>query len=148
MKTIYTLGTSTRRLKEFVEVLKYYNIERVIDVRHFPTSRFTHFKMERLSLSLPRNGIDYIYLGDKLGGYRAEGYRAYTKTKGFREGLKELEGLATEKPSTFMCAERFFWRCHRRFIADALIKKGWEVYHIIEKGKVIKRPTVIWGPTL
>lgn len=138
MKTIYTLGTSTRRLKGFVEVLKYYNIERVIDVRHFPTSRFAHFKMERLSLSLQRNGIDYIYLGDKLGGYRAEGYRVYTKTKGFKEGLKELEGLAIEKPSAFMCAERFFWRCHRRFIADALIKRGWEVYHIIEKGKVIK----------
>lgn len=138
-KTIYTIGTSTRRLREFVEALNYYQIERVIDVRHYPTSsRFPHFKRERLCRSLPRNQIDYACLGEKLGGFRPGGYEAYMKTPEFEEGMKELERLAREKPTAFFCAEKLFWRCHRRFIADALIKRGWEVYHIIEKGRVMK----------
>lgn len=138
-KLIYTIGTSNRRLKDFVGVLKYYQVERVIDVRHFPTSsRFPHFKRERLSRSLPRNGIDYQFLGDKLGGFRPEGYEAYKETAEFREGIEELERLAIERLSAFFCAEMLFWRCHRRFIADELIKRGWAVSHIIEKGRVVK----------
>lgn len=138
-KIIYTIGTSTRRLRDFIEALKYYQIERVTDVRHFPTSsRFPHFKRERLMRFMPRNRIDYLWLGDKLGGYRPGGYEAYMKTREFQEGLRELEMLATEKPTAFFCAEKLFWRCHRRFIADALIRRGWEVWHIIEKGRVMK----------
>lgn len=138
-KIIYTIGTSTRRLKEFIETLKYYEVERAIDVRHFPTSsRFPHFKKERLNRSLPGKGIDYIFLGEKLGGFRTGGYEAYMKTVEFKEGLRDLEKVAGEKVSAFFCAEKLFWRCHRRFIADALVKKGWEVYHVIEKGRVMK----------
>lgn len=138
-KKIYTIGTSTRRLREFIEALRHYQIERVIDVRHFPTStRFPHFKRERLERSIPRNRMDYVWLGENLGGYRAGGYEAYMKTREFEEGIRELEMLATGKPSAFFCAEKLFWRCHRRFIADAMIKRGWDVYHIIDKGRVMK----------
>lgn len=138
-KIIYTIGTSTRRLREFIETLKYYRVERAIDVRHFPTSsRFPHFKKERLNRSLPGKGIDYIFLGEKLGGFRTGGYEAYMKTVEFNEGLRDLEKVAGEKVSAFFCAEKLFWRCHRRFVADALVKKGWEVYHVIEKGRVMK----------
>ncbi len=138
-KTIYTIGTSTRRLRELVETLKYYRIKRLIDVRHFPTSsRFPHFKRERLSRSLPRQGIEYRFLGEQLGGYRPGGYEAYVKTTAFQEGIEELTRLGLEKRSVFVCAEKLFWRCHRRFIADGLIQKGWDVYHIIDKGKVMK----------
>jgi uncharacterized protein (DUF488 family) len=46
---IFTLGTSNRSLKEFLEILNFYKIKRVIDVRHFPTSKlFPHFKKENL----------------------------------------------------------------------------------------------------
>jgi uncharacterized protein (DUF488 family) len=92
-KTVYTIGTSTRKLKEFVEALKFYGIKRLIDVRHFPTSRFPHFKRERLVRSMPRNNMDYFYLGDMLGGFRPGGYEAYTKGGEFKEGVKVLDGL-------------------------------------------------------
>jgi uncharacterized protein (DUF488 family) len=138
-RVIYTIGTSNRRLKDLVEILRYYDIERLMDVRRFPTSsRFPHFKRERLCKSLPRNGMDYQYLGDRLGGFRSEGYEEYTKSGEFMDGLRELEALATGKTSAFFCAEKVFWRCHRRFIADALIERGWDVHHIIEKERVIK----------
>lgn len=138
-KIVYTAGTSTQEPEEFFELLNAYGIKRVIDVRRFPTSsRFPHFKRENLMHSLPERGIDYIYLGDKLGGYRSGGYEVYMETNGFRKGLDDLERLASETPSAFFCAEKLFWRCHRRFIADRLIKRGWEVRHIIEKDKVMK----------
>lgn len=138
-KSIYTIGTSTRLLREFVALLRDYDVERVIDVRHFPTSsRFPHFKRERLAHSLPPKGIDYLWMGEKLGGYRPGGYEAYTHSAEFKEGLRELELAAGEKPAAFFCAEKIFFRCHRRFIADALIKRGWEVNHIVEKGRVMK----------
>ncbi|MEP9411883.1 MAG: DUF488 family protein [Candidatus Brocadia sp.] len=60
------------------------------------------------------------------------------KTVEFEEGLTDLERVAGEKVSAFFCTEKLFWRCHRRFIADALEKKGWEVLHIVEKGRVMK----------
>ncbi|MGC9013888.1 MAG: DUF488 family protein [Thermoproteota archaeon] len=33
---IYTIGHSTRTLEEFLETLKHYNVELIIDVRKFP----------------------------------------------------------------------------------------------------------------
>lgn len=62
-----------------------------------------------------------MYLGDELGGYRKGGYEAYLLTKEFLEGLKKLERLP--------------WRCHRRFIGNALKNSGWKVIHIIEKDR-------------
>jgi len=31
-----------------------------------------------------------------------------------------------------MCAERFFWKCHRRLISDFLVSRGWRVIHILD----------------
>jgi uncharacterized protein (DUF488 family) len=30
-----------------------------------------------------------------------------------------------------MCAERFFWKCHRRLLCDHLVAQGWSVTHIL-----------------
>jgi len=37
---IYTLGTSKRTIEEFLEILKSYQIQTVIDVRRWPTSKW------------------------------------------------------------------------------------------------------------
>ncbi len=36
-RVIFTLGTSTRSPEEFLALLKHYRIEKVVDVRRFPT---------------------------------------------------------------------------------------------------------------
>ncbi len=135
-KQIFTVGTSTRTFREFLECLKAYQIESLVDVRSFPTSRLGHFKQENLRKLLEEAGISYIYLGKELGGYRKGGYEAYTQTSDFKEGIRRLENVVRKGKFAFFCAERFPWRCHRRFIALELKKKGWEVVHIIEKDKV------------
>jgi len=133
---IYTLGTSNRTLEEFLEILKEYKIEAVVDVRHWPTSRlFPYFKKENLEKFLKENGIDYFHI-EKLGGYREGGYENYMESKEFKEGLEELIKIAENKKTAIVCAEKFPWKCHRAFISQELEKKNFKVIHIIEKGRI------------
>lgn len=124
---IYTLGTSTRSLEEFMGLLRQEGIMQVVDVRRFPRSRFPHFSRENLEGSLKRAGFRYFWLGDLLGGYRKGGYEAYMATEAFQKGLSKLKAIAEKGATAFFCCERVPWRCHRRFIAKRLREEGWEV---------------------
>ena len=121
----YTIGTSTRTADEFLNLIKLHNIELLVDIRRFPTSRFEYFKKENLKTLLESNGIEYVYLGEKLGGYRKLKYIEYTRTEEFKKALMELENNLARKNSVIMCAERFPWRCHRRFVSIELQRRGW-----------------------
>lgn len=136
MKKIYTLGTDRRTEEDFVEILLAYNIQALIDVRSFPRSRIPIFTKENLELLLNREGIDYHFLGRELGGFRKGGYVAYVITNDFSNGVDLLETIALVKTSVIICAERLPWKCHRKWIARELHKRGWEVDHIIDKGKL------------
>ena len=136
MKRIYTLGTGLRSEEDFIEILLAYNIQSVIDVRSYPKSKIPSFNRENLEHLLNAEGIDYHFLGKELGGFRKGGYIAYTLTEDFTKGIELLESIAVLKQSVVICAERFPWKCHRRWIARELDRRGWEVDHIIDKGKV------------
>ncbi len=136
---LYTIGHSNRELDEFIRLLEEYRIELLVDVRRFPTSaKYPHFRRENLAVVLPAAGIEYRWMGDLLGGYRTGGYEAYMGTDGFQRGLELLLQRARWKTVAVMCAEKLFFRCHRRFIADACVALGWEVRHIIDPGRVSK----------
>lgn len=135
-KNIYTLGTGIRSLEDFFEILESYDIESVVDVRSFPTSRLEHFKRKNLEDEIRGELLSYHSLGKQLGGFRKGGYDQYTLTEEFEAGIDRLIDIATQKTSVIICAEHFPWKCHRRYIARALKQRGWEVIHIIDKGKV------------
>ena len=137
-KRIFTLGTSTRIWEEFIHLLRVHQIEMVIDVRSFPTSKFAHFKRQSMNPSLGEAGFGYSYLGKELGGYRIEGYEAYTQTLSYLVGMELLERMSSRCRSAILCAERLPWRCHRRFIGRSLQERGWEVIHIIDEKRVWK----------
>jgi len=84
---------------------------------------------------LPENGIEYVWLGKELGGYRKGGYKRHMRTKLFREGVKKLLEIAKQKRTCIMCMEKNPKYCHRRFLSAYLERKGVEVIHIIEKGQ-------------
>lgn len=133
-RVVYTLGTSTRSLEEFLDILSSKGIRQVADVRSFPGSRrYPQFSREALSASLADAGISYFWLGPKLGGFRKGGYANWMHTEDFAEGLAELEELAARAPTAIICAEAVPWRCHRRFIGFALEDRGWDVMHILDK---------------
>jgi hypothetical protein len=56
------------------------------------------------------------------------------ETREFREALDDLLGLARLEPTVIMCAEALPWRCHRSLIADAILARGLNVYHIMDAG--------------
>jgi len=132
---VWTVGHSNRSIETFLELLKEHNIEVLADVRSFPTSKIEHFKREEMERWLPEQGIEYVWLGKELGGYRRGGYRAYVRTKLFREGIMKLLEIAVEKRTCIMCMEPNPKYCHRRFISAHLKRKGVKVIHIIAKGQ-------------
>lgn len=136
MKRIYTLGTDRRSEEDFIEILLAYDISSLIDVRSFPKSRIPIFVRENLKNLLEREGIAYHFLGKELGGFRKGGYVSYLVSDAFSLGVDLLESIAAANTSVVICAERFPWKCHRKWIARELQKRGWQVEHIIDKGKV------------
>lgn len=136
MRRIYTVGHGARSPDEMKRILEAHGVKVIVDVRRFPKStKFPHFNREAIEEWLSGAGIKYVWLGDKLGGYRKGGYEAYMDTPEFESGIEELECIARVEPVAVMCAERFPWRCHRRFIAAALQRRGWEITHIIDEAK-------------
>ncbi|HSR11746.1 MAG TPA: DUF488 domain-containing protein [Thermodesulfobacteriota bacterium] len=136
LKNIFSLGTGKRGWDGFTGLLKRHGIEMVIDVRSFPVSRFPHFKKDFLVAKLAEEGFGYLHLGKELGGYRREGYEAYTQTLSYLAGMELLERMASRCLSVFICAETLPWRCHRRFIARSLAERGWKVTHLIDEKRV------------
>jgi len=132
---IWTIGHSNRSLETFLNLLNEHKIQVLADVRRFPTSKLEHFKREALEKWLPKQGIEYVWLGEELGGYRRGGYKKHMRTELFREGIKKLLEIARNKRTCIMCMEVNPKYCHRRFISAHLERKGVRVIHIINKGQ-------------
>lgn len=77
-------------------------------------------------------------------GLRSPGFRSYADhmaTDQFRSAVKELLSAAatsSRRAGTIMCAEKLYWRCHRRFLSDHLTAKGVEVKHILDMDRLIE----------
>ncbi|MBT1706387.1 DUF488 domain-containing protein [Chryseosolibacter indicus] len=155
LKTIWTIGHSTRSFEEFTRMLGSFKIEQLVDVRHFPGSRkYPHFNKLPLGQSLAEAGIRYEHL-ESLGGRRKakehsnntawrhpafRGYADYMETADFKEGMQRLEEIAGQRRTAFMCSEAVWWRCHRSLISDLLKVKGWSVLHIMDVDKTSEHP--------
>ncbi|MEO7445896.1 MAG: DUF488 domain-containing protein [Ferruginibacter sp.] len=154
-KLIWTIGHSTRSIEEFTAMLHSFNIDMVVDVRHFPGSRkFPHFNKEALQVSLPQNHIQYRHI-EALGGrrkvdkaskntvWRHPSFRAYAdymETPSFRDAITILEEIAMQQRTAYMCSEAVWWRCHRSMISDYLKVNGWTVMHIMAIAKAEEHP--------
>jgi uncharacterized protein (DUF488 family) len=134
-KVIYSIGTSNRTLENFLSLCRAFKVQAVADVRRFPVSRFKHFKKQNLASHLRKTGTEYFYLGKVLGGFREKGYEEHSGSSEFIRGIEELEKIASQFITAFICAERFPWKCHRQFIASKLRENGWRVIHILDRGK-------------
>lgn len=147
-RILYTIGHSTREIRELVEVLRTHGVEQVVDVRTIPRSRHNpQFNRPALSRSLHAAKIGYRHI-KALGGLRHarpdsinigwrnasfRGFADYMQSQEFAAGLARLEQLATRRLTVIMCAEVLPWRCHRSLIADALTVARWRVLHILSR---------------
>jgi len=154
-KSIWTIGHSTRTSEAFISLLKTFNIEQLVDVRRFPSSRkFSQFNKDNMESALLEKSIEYIHI-EALGGRRKasadsknmvwrhpsfRGFADYMETSDFQEAIKNLETLASKKRCAIMCSEAVWWRCHRSMISDQLKANGWQVIHIMGENQYQEHP--------
>lgn len=145
---VFTIGHSTRAIGDFMHLLKSHGVQRVIDVRTLPRSRFNpQFDRARLPSALEDAGIHYSHVPG-LGGLRRarrdsvntgwrnesfRGYADYMQTDPFKESLEQCIQLASAERVVLMCAEAVPWRCHRSLIADALLARGIQTREIVSE---------------
>lgn len=136
---IFTIGHSTRRIEDFLEILKHYKVTELVDIRSIPKSRHNpQFDGDTLAHTLRNHHIGYRHQKD-LGGLRHakadsinmawrnasfRGFADYMQTDAFKKGIDELIALAGRKTVAIMCGEAVPWRCHRSLISDALLTRG------------------------
>ncbi len=136
---VFTIGTDHRTHYDFARLLVKYGIEVLFDVRRTPESREEHFRRDGLQALAAGQGIDYIYMGNELGGPRDESYGQWTGSDEFKRGIDIIRSKAAKRACCVLCAERTPENCHRRVIAEYLVKQGIEVVHILDE-------TSIWTP--
>ncbi|WP_058545392.1 DUF488 family protein [Pseudomonas fluorescens] len=154
--SVYTIGHSTRSIEQFVQTLKSFNVEMIVDVRTVPRSRTNpQYNLDTLPEQLSPFGIEHEQIRE-LGGLRKKSrivpddlngfwenrsfhnYADYALSDEFEKGLERLMTLSRTRRCAIMCAEAVWWRCHRRIIADYLLLRDREVFHIMDKDKANK----------
>ncbi|MEW6516192.1 MAG: DUF488 domain-containing protein [candidate division FCPU426 bacterium] len=144
-KRIYTLGHSTLPLEVFIALLRRHGIQTVVDVRSQPRSRrHPQFNLENLAERLPAVGMTYHHLKE-LGGKNRTGLSQSPNTGLPREwrpyadyllgaeadrGLTRLLALADLGKVALVCAEADWRQCHRQFLSDCLLVRGFQVWHL------------------
>jgi uncharacterized protein (DUF488 family) len=153
-RTVYTAGHSTRTLDELAGLLESAGVRALADIRRFPSSRrHPQHNQGELERGLVSWGIEYAWLGEELGGRRRQivppdespnrawqvaAFRNYADamaTAPFLAAVERLEALALRLPTAFLCAEKLWWQCHRRLLADLMVARGWRVVHLLEPGR-------------
>ena len=139
MSRLFSIGSGNEDLESFINRLKKWNIDFLVDLRSKPYSGYVpHFNRESLSDSLKKAGIGYLYFGDKLGGRPPEGFQKLRTSPRFRENIDLLLNQVEGRATALMCTEFDISKCHRRFIVVELVKKGIDVTVIDKEGNAGK----------
>ena len=125
----------------------------MIDIRSVPRSRTNpQYNFDVLPDELSLFQIGYGRIAE-LGGLRGRSHSVASEVNGFwqhqsfhnyadyalsdefERGLDQLLAISAERRTAIMCAEAVWWRCHRRIVADYLILRGREVFHLMGEGR-------------
>ncbi|MCH8062573.1 MAG: DUF488 domain-containing protein [Chloroflexi bacterium] len=146
---IYTIGHSNHTWELFSTLLNGVGIQLLVDVRSRPYSRWAVFaNRKRLPGLLASENIDYVFMGDSLGGkpsepafYVTDGlpdYALIAKSESYRQGLKQLIELAKRSTTAIMCSEEDPSKCHRHLlIGPSLEEAGVGELHVRKDGAVL-----------
>lgn len=142
---IYTIGHSNHPADYFLELLKAFAVNCLIDVRSTAASAYNpHFNKGPLSNFLKNNRITYLHFAEEFGARYTdpdllddEGKVSFDKVrKGwhFKNGVERLwAGIDKGFTIALMCSESEPFDCHRfSMISVALSKDGFEVKHILK----------------
>lgn len=147
---LYTVGHTNHSHEVFLDLLKKYNIDYVLDVRSTPFSQFTsQFNKDVIDKFLKKNNIAYKHMGKFFGArpedkklYTTAGYLDFEKARQSDNFVKGLDNVVLGLDRGFnialMCTEKDPFDCHRAImVARGFDLKGIEVQHILPDGTVI-----------
>jgi uncharacterized protein (DUF488 family) len=146
-KLIFTIGHSTHSIENFIKLLKMRGITAIADVRSAPYSRFQpQFNRESLAQSLTDSGIEYVFVGDSIGG-RSQNpddyennrvvYSRLKRSPYFENGIDRVIAGSEKFKIALMCSEKEPIECHRMLlVGQTLHELGQEVTHIHGDGSL------------
>ena len=63
-------------------------------------------------------------------------YADHGLSEEFQTALEQLIEMGRARRCAIMCAEAVWWRCHRRIIADHLLARGEQVFHLMGSDRI------------
>ena len=142
---IYTIGHSNYSMEKLIQMLRYYNIDTVVDIRGTPYSKYNvHFDKERIKYSLTKAGFIYIYMAKELAAkrinkisYNEERYSDFEKVvheEDFIRGIERLkDGCNKGYRIALLGAMQDPIRCHRSILVGRYLRdNGINVKHILD----------------
>jgi len=148
MNTIYTIGHSVHEIDYFIELLKKYDINLVLDVRSSPYSKYApQFNKKNIEEKLEENGIHYNFVGDSFGArqknpnlYSKDGIVDFDKVREsikFKATFNKVIDNINNANMVLMCSEKEPIDCHRSIlISKAFYRKGINIQHILADGEI------------
>jgi hypothetical protein len=148
---LFSIGHSNIAAERFIAMLRAAGVNGIADVRSAPRSRFfPWFSGKNLKLLLAREGMNYGFYGDALGGRPRDqrlycdgiaDYEAMARQGEFQAGLDRLIADAAHLRANgrlcLMCAEREPLDCHRcLLVARELAARGMTIGHILHDGTI------------
>ena len=147
---IYTIGHSTHQVDYFLELLREYGVNCVIDVRSVAASSYNpQYNKEPFKNFLKNNKITYLHFAEEFGARQTDpdlldekGKVDFEKVRNawsFQNGLKMVwQGIKKGDVMAIMCSESEPLDCHRfSMVSVGLEEDGFEVKHIL-KDKSVK----------
>ena len=147
MPTILTVGHGNLPQETLVRHLLDAGVERLVDVRSTPYSRWhAHFNRRRIAEAAEAAGIAYEW-EPALGGRPddptlrttdgAPDYMVMAQHPPLPDAVDRLVAASGEAGTAIMCSEGDPARCHRTLlIAPLLVTRGVQVRHLLKDGTV------------
>ena len=141
MITVYTIGHGRHAWKDFLALLRQFDIRFLCDVRSVARSRWVQFNGAVLAANLEENGIGYEHLPETGG-------KKIAPPDELNAGIERISEIAAEARTAMMCSESQPLtnhkipraNCHRvGMLAPFLRAKGAaRIIHILPNGDSIE----------
>ena len=142
---IYTIGHSNYSLERLIYMLKYYDIDTVVDIRGIPYSKYNvQFNKDKIQKALTQAGFIYVYMEEEFAAnrslkisYTGEGYADFERVvneSSFLKGIDRLKnGINKGYRIVLLGAMQDPIRCHRSILVGRYLRdKGFNVKHILD----------------
>jgi uncharacterized protein (DUF488 family) len=145
--TLFTIGHASHPVERVIAWLRQNGVTAVADVRSAPYSRHApQFGRDALRTQLARHDIDYVFLGQELGGRPSDAacyvdgrvdYARLARTPAFRAGIARVVTGTRTRSVALMCAERDPLECHRAIlVCRGLRRQVPDIVHILADGSL------------